>query len=57
MSYTWEVLAWQVIGDNGRDDPDLGYVTVYHGESMVAAIRAARRAKRAGAGCVTIHWR
>lgn len=52
MGWTWEVSAWV--------KPDPGgytYEQVYAGESLVRALIAARRAKRAGAGCVKVEWR
>lgn len=53
MGSKWTVTAW-VADDNARG----GYIWqhVYNGESLVAAVRAARRAKRA-AGYVKVEWR
>ena len=53
MGSTWTVTAW-VKDDNVRG----GYVWmhVYNGESVIAAVRAARRAKRT-TGCVQVEWR
>lgn len=53
MGSKWTVLAW-VKDDNVAG----GYIwqDVYRGESMIGAVRAARRAKRT-AGCVKVEWR
>lgn len=60
MGYTWEVEAWVRMNNEEADmwdDPDFGYKQVYAGESLWQAIKAMRKAKRDGAGCVTLHWR
>ena len=51
MGNTWTVLAWKLIGG------DYQYIEVYAGESRAAAMRAARKEKQAGCGCVRIEWR
>lgn len=52
MGCKWHISAWV--------KPDAGgytYVNVYQGDNPFAAFRAARKAKRSGAGCVKVEWR
>lgn len=51
MGARWEVSAWV------RGAADYYYEQVYYGQSLPRALRAAVRAKRAGAGCVRVAWR
>jgi hypothetical protein len=53
MGNTWVVLAW------GRSESTGIYedVEVYRGQSGVAAVWSAIKAKRAGYGCVKVEWR
>lgn len=52
MGGTWEVAKW-VDGGHLRG---YDYTTVYRGESLIAAIYHAVKAKR-GCGCVKLYWR
>lgn len=36
---------------------ETGYVEVYGGRSWFEAFKAARKAKREGAGCIKLEWR
>ena len=52
MGWKWEVSAWV--------KPDQGgytYEQVYAGPYLLGALRAARKAKKGGAGCVKVEWR
>lgn len=51
MGAKWEVNAWVKAGFGYE------YLEVYYGPSLWRALRAAARAKRAGAGCVKVEWR
>lgn len=53
MGWTWEVSAY--VPD--ASPSGYGYEQIYAGESAWRAIRAARAAKKAGAGCVKVEWR
>lgn len=50
-SNTWMVYAWT------KKERGSVYVLVYSGELLLKALAAARKAKKAGCGCVKIEWR
>lgn len=52
MGWTWEVEAWVALDETGYQD-----MTIYTGESVIAAIRAMRAARREGIGCIRLTWR
>jgi hypothetical protein len=52
MGWKWEVQQWVKQFPGGYD-----YEQVYAGQSLLAALRSACRAKRSGAGCVRLEWR
>lgn len=52
MGNTWEVHAWVKSAEGGYR-----YVETWRGQSLLGMIRAARKAKREGAGCVKVEWR
>lgn len=56
MGYRFEVEAYVQIDP---DDVDQGYhyVQVYYGQSLLSTLRAARKARREGSGCVRVMWR
>ena len=51
MGWKYEVLAWTRHEDGSYSD-----VTTYTGQSLIAAVRAMRKAKRTS-GCVRLEWR
>ena len=53
MGNTWEVWSY----DHISALEGYGYTQVWAGQSVIACIRAAIKAKRAGAGCVKVEWR
>lgn len=61
MGSRWTVRAW--VRNEAPDVPGPGFgqefydELVYAGERCLGVIWAAIRAKRRGAGCVTIEWR
>jgi hypothetical protein len=52
MGNTWEIEVW-----NQQPEGHWGYSDFWCGESCFAAVWNFIRAKRAGYGCVTLHWR
>jgi hypothetical protein len=48
---TWVVNAWT------KFPQGYGMQEVYRGESLISAVRAMRRAHRAGHGYVALEWR
>lgn len=53
MGNAWEIQVWKY-----RDwAEDYGYEEFWRGESCVVALWNLFKAKRAGHGCVTLHWR
>lgn len=53
MGWPIYVLAWVKCPNDGK----FYYQEVYGGKSWLAALRAAIKAKRSGAGCVKLEWR
>jgi hypothetical protein len=53
MGWTWEVEGWarRTLIDGYQ------YETIYTGESLLAAVRMMRQAKRNGIGCIRLTWR
>lgn len=53
MGWKWEVSYW------GPSNRSLGYeyYTAYYGPSLLAAIWAMIKCKRAGHGCIKLEWR
>lgn len=59
MGWTWGVDLWCVMDviEDGREFEDWGWLSVYRGESMRQAIKAARRVKKETNGAVRVTWR
>lgn len=51
MGWTWEVNVWSF--ENGQ----VCWAPVYAGESLLVAIFAMWKSKRAGFGCIKLEWR
>jgi hypothetical protein len=50
--WKWEVELWAEIGPEGYR-----WHMQYQGDSLIAAMRTAREARRNGIGCVRLQWR
>lgn len=55
MGYTWEIEVWERI-DKGSYYT-YGYKQFWYGDSFLSAVWNFLKAKRAGYGCITLHWR
>ena len=54
MGNTWEIQVWKPIEWRGGE---YGYEEFWSGQSCIDAFWNLIKAKRAGHGCVTLHWR
>lgn len=55
MGNTWEIKVWTRL-EEWRGG-GYGYVEFWRGQSWMAAVWNFIKAKRAGYGCVALHWR